>query len=280
VRVFDKYKVKQLKSSCRPPKYIGEVYADRDEGKDALKNIRFSDDKQGLLHIWELPEIDEQELVTNRYLTVVDVGGRSNKADYSVIVVFDRLFMADGGKPTVVAQWYGHTDIDILAWKAAQIAAFYDNALLVIESNTLETHDRERQVDGDQSNFILNQIKDVYPNLYARKQSEEAIREGLPKNYGFHTNVATKPMIISTLVKVIRENLYTERDVRCLDEYLFYEKKKNGSFGAITGEHDDLLMTRAIGLHICFFEMDLPRFVKKEERIAYKTTIPISEATL
>lgn len=280
VRVFDKYKVKQLKSSCRPPKYIGEVYADRDEGKDALKNIRFSDDKQGLLHIWELPEIDDQELVTNRYLTVVDVGGRSNKADYSVIVVFDRLFMADGGKPTVVAQWYGHTDIDILAWKAAQIAAFYDNALLVIESNTLETHDRERQVDGDQSNFILNQIKDVYPNLYARKQSEEAIREGLPKNYGFHTNVATKPMIISTLVKVIRENLYTERDVRCLNEYLFYEKKKNGSFGAITGEHDDLLMTRAIGLHICFFEMDLPRFVKKEERIAYKTTIPISEATL
>ncbi len=268
-RVFDRYKVEKLRPSCRVPRYVGEVYADKDEGKNALDNLRFREDSQGLLHIWELPEIDEKEIVTDRYLTVVDIGGRSNKADFSVILVLDRLFQADGGKPVVVAQWYGHTDIDLLAWKAAQIAAFYDNSMLVIESNTLETHDKERSVDGDQSQFILNQIKDVYPNLYARKQSEEDIRERLPKKYGFHTNVATKPMIISTLVKVVRENLYTERDGRCLDEYLCYEKKPNGAFGAIVGKHDDLLMTRAIGLHICFFEMDIPKFVPRITR--YKT---------
>lgn len=278
--VFDKYKVEEFKSSCRPPRYIGEVYADADEGKKALQNIRFSDDKQGLLHIWEMPEVDEKEIVTDRYLTVVDVGGRSNKADFSVILVIDRLFMAEGGKPTVVAQWYGHIDMDLLAWKAAQIATFYDNSLLVIESNTLETHDKERQVDGDQSGFILNQIKDVYPNLYARKQSEEAIKEGLPKNYGFHTNISTKPMIISTLVKVIRDKLYIERDKRCLDEYLEYEKKQNGSFGAITGKHDDLLMTRAIGLHICFFEMDIPKFVPRVGRFVTKKRKAVSAATI
>lgn len=279
-RVFDKYKVEKLRPSCRPSRYIGEVYADEDEGKNALKNLRFTEDKQGLLHIWEMPEIDDKEIVTDRYVTIVDVGGRSNKADFSVILVLDRLFMAEGGKPTVVAQWYGHIDIDLLAWKAAQIAAFYDNSLLVIESNTLETHDKEREVDGDQSQFILNQIKDIYPNLYARKQSEEAIREGLPKNYGFHTNIATKPMIISTLVKVIRENLYTERDARCLDEFLCYEKKPNGAFGAITGKHDDLLMTRAIGLHICFFEMELPKFVPRVGRFITKKRKAVSVATI
>ena len=279
-RVFDKYKVEKLRPSCRPPRYIGEVYADEDEGKNALKNLRFTEDKQGLLHIWEMPEIDDKEIVTDRYVTIVDVGGRSNKADFSVILVLDRLFMAEGGKPTVVAQWYGHIDIDLLAWKAAQIAAFYDNSLLVIESNTLETHDKESEVDGDQSQFILNQIKDIYPNLYARKQSEQAILEGLPKNYGFHTNIATKPMIISTLVKVIRENLYTERDARCLDEYLCYEKKQNGAFGAITGKHDDLLMTRAIGLHICYFEMELPRFVPRVGRFIAKKKKAVSAATI
>ena len=68
-------------------------------------------------------------------------------------------------------------------------------------------------------------------------------------------------MIISTLVKVIREGLYTERDIRCLDEYLTYERKPNGAYGAIDSHHDDLLMTRAIGLHICFHEMDTPRIV-------------------
>jgi hypothetical protein len=279
-RVFDKYKVDSLRASCKPPRYIGEVYADADEGKDALKNLRFEEDKQGLLYIWEKPEVDDEELVTNRYLTVVDVGGRSTKADYSVILVLDRLFMMDGGKPNVVAQWYGHIDIDLLSWKAAQIAAYYDNSLLVIESNTLETHDRERQVDGNQSQFILNQIKSVYNNLYARKQSEEAIREGLPVNYGFHTNVSTKPMIISTLVKVIREGLYVERDERCLDEYIFYEKKPNGSFGAIIGKHDDLLMTRGIGLHICFFEMEQPQIVPRMGRYVTRKKKAVSAATI
>lgn len=279
-RVFDKYRVEELRPSCRPPRYVGDVYADGDEGKKALRNIRFSEDRQGVLYIWEMPEIDDVTNVTDRYLTIVDVGGRSNKSDFSVILVLDRLFMAEGGKPTVVAQWYGHIDIDLLAWKAAQIAAFYDNSLLVIESNTLETHDKEREVDGDQSQFILNQIKDIYPNLYARKQSEEDIREGMPRKYGFHTNIATKPMIISTLVKVIREKLYTERDNRCLDEYLCYEKKKNGSFGAITGKHDDLLMTRAIGLHICFFEMDVPQFVPRVNRYVRKKKKAVSAATI
>lgn len=264
-RVFDKYNVDKLKKSCKPPKYIGDVYADKDTGKDAFCNIRFRKDGQGLLWIWALPEIDPDEVVTDRYLAVVDIGGRSNKADWSVITVFDRLFMAEGGKPVVVAQWYGHIDIDLLAWKAGQIAAFFDNALLVIESNTLETHDKERQVDGDQSQFVLNQLGGVYPNLYARSSPEDSIVEGKPVKYGFHTNINTKPMIISTLIKVVRETSYVERDKRCLDEYITYEKKQNGSFGAIKGKHDDLLMTRAIGLHICFFEMPWPKILPRNK---------------
>ena len=278
--VFDKYKVDAFDRYCKEPRYIGEVYADADEGKNALKNLRFSEDRQGMLWIWDLPEIDENEKVTDRYLTVVDVGGRSAKADWSVIVVFDRLFMVDGGKPVVVAQWYGHCDIDLLAWKAAQIAAFYDNSKLVIESNTLETHDKERDVEGDQSQFILNQISGIYPNLYARKQSEDDILQGLPIKYGFHTNVATKPMVISTLVKIVRENMYIERDRRCLNEYLTYEKKQNGAYGAVIGKHDDLLMTRAIGLHICFFEMPLPKFIKRKDRYKPKRKRAISAATI
>lgn len=279
-RVFDKYKVKALEPACKAPKYIGDVYADADSGAEAIKGVRFMEDKQGLLWIWALPEIDPQEIIQNRYLVVVDVGGRSKGADFSVILVLDRLFMMDGGKPSVVAQWYGHIDMDLLAWKAAQIAAFYDNALLVIESNTIETHDKERSVDGDQSSFLLMEIKDAYPNLYARKQSEDDIVNKVPRKYGFHTNVATKPMIISTLVKVIREGLYVERDERCLNEYLTYEKRPNGSFSAILGKHDDLLMTRAIGLHICFFEMDMPAVVQRTTTRIKKHNTEISAATI
>lgn len=279
-RVFDKYKVEALRPACRPPRYIGDVYADADEGEDALRNIRFAEDHQGMLWIWALPEIDEQVEIANRYLTIVDIGGRWKKADWSVIVVFDRLFMMDGGKPSVVAQWYGHIDMDRLAWKAVQVAAFYDNALLVIESNTAETKDKNRNVDGDQSFYILNQIKGVYNNLYARKQSEDDIINKVPRKYGFHTNVSTKPMIISTLVKAVRDAMYVERDVRCLDEYITYEKV-GSSFGAIPGKHDDLLMTRAIGMHICFYEMDMPTERKRIRDIhRHARNRTISEATI
>lgn len=279
--VFDKYRVEPLRKGCKNPRYVGDVYGVADEGKDALKNLRFKEDHQGMLWIWSQPESgDGDEYVTDRYLTVVDVGGRSSKADWSVVVVYDRFSMLDGGKPCVVAQWYGHIDIDLLAWKAAQIAAYYDNSLLVIESNTLETHDRDRNVDGDQSHYILNQIKDVYENLYARPQSEEDIRQGLPRKYGFHTNVATKPMIISNLIKVVRESLYIERDARCLNEMLVYEKKQNGAYGAVQGEHDDLLMTRAIGLHICFNDMEMPRIVNRKEKRTWSRSRVVSAATV
>ena len=279
--VFDRYQVEKFRKACRAPKYIGDVYGMADEGEDALSGLKFREDSQGLLWIWEKPDVDpeDDEVITDRYLTVVDIGGRSDKADWSVVVVFDRLFMMEGDKPVVVAQWYGHIDIDLLAWKAAQIAAYYDDSLLVIESNTLETHDKTRFVDGDQSQFILNQIKDVYPNLNARKQSEEAVQENQPVNYGFHTNVKTKPMVISTLVKAIRDHNYVERDQRCLDEYLVYERKPNGAFGAIEGKHDDLLMTRAIGLHVCYNEMDLPEIVKRD-RFSLPRREAISAATI
>ena len=112
--------------------------------------------------------------------------------------------------------------------------------------------------------------------MLPQDQSEEAVRMGAPVRYGFHTNISTKPAIVATLVKVIREGLYTERDQNCLDEYLSYERRPNGSYGAIAGCHDDLLMTRAIGLHICFHEMDPPRRTQRavSDFHAYATRRP------
>ena len=283
-KVFDLYQVESMRTTCRDPRYIGEVESTSKEaiGRDpglALTNLRFRECREGLLYVRTLPEVDAAEKVEDRYLVVVDIGGRSGKADWSVITVFDRVDMMDGGKPSVVAQWRGHIDHDRLAWKAAQIARFYDDALLVIESNTLETKDKNRDVDGDQSTFILDLVKAEYDNLYARKQSPADIAEGLPRKYGFHTNVNTKPAIISWLITCVRDRLYVERDGRCLDEYTTYEKTQNGVYQALQGFHDDMLMTRAIGLHICFREMPLPSVHPRRTaaRLSHK---PVSAASI
>ncbi|MDE5808382.1 MAG: terminase, partial [Muribaculaceae bacterium] len=146
----------------------------------------------------------------------------------------------------------------ILAWRAALAASLYDDALLVIESNSIETRDPNRVTDGDQTYSLLSRLRDIYPNLYARQRSQEDVRRGGRSKYGFHTNVATKQLVISTLVEAIRDKLYTERDQACIDEYLAYERRSDGSLGAIAGCHDDLLMTRAIGLYIIFHELPFP----------------------
>ncbi len=263
--VFDPYHIEAFRQDCRPPRMKGDLTAEAAKGPAALRNLRLHDDG-GPLWVWMPPEKLGEEKVADRYLVVVDIGGRSAKADWSVICVFDRYWMMESGRPEVCAQWYGHIDMDLLAWKAVQVAHLYDDALLVVESNTLETHDEEHWLEGgDQSAYILNAIRDVYPNLYARKQSPEDIKRRAPVKYGFHTNVKTKPEIISTLVEVVRERLYVERDERCLDEYATYVRRQNGSYGATDGKHDDLLMTRAIGLHICFHEMPLPHFTNPKD---------------
>lgn len=268
-RVFDRYKVEALREDCDLIPKRGELSAKGENGKDILKEIRFTEDEFGNLLIWKKPDMDKSVRITDRYLTVVDIGGRSQNADWTVVAVIDRGPMAEGGKPEIVAQWRGHTDFDLLAKNVARIAAYYDNSLLVIESNTLETRDFERQVEGDQSPFLFNQLREVYRNLYTRKRSEEDIRRGRPVKYGFHTNVSTKPMIISNLVRIVREGMYVERDEECLNEYLTYEQRANGSYGALSGKHDDILMTRAIGLHICFNEMPLPR-VREGKEYSYR----------
>ena len=105
----------------------------------------------------------------NRYVVSVDIGGRTDKADYSVIRVFDRYWMAEGGSPELVATWRGHLDQDLIAWKAAQIAMFYGNALLIVESNSLD----KDSTDGDHFLTILDEIAPFYDNIYARNDPEK-----------------------------------------------------------------------------------------------------------
>lgn len=273
-RVFPDDDIERFRSACRPPKWMGEIYGKDDSGPDALENLRFKREKYGRLAMWEDVELDDDEIVTERYLVVVDVcKGMSAKADWSVITVFDRLWMMEGEGPTVVAQWRGHIDMDRLAWKATQIAEYYNHALLVIESNTLETNNTKGEAE-----YILTLIRDVYDNLYARRQSPEDIRDGKPRKYGFHTNVSTKKTIIYNMKTILRDHLYTERDEGCLDEYSTYIENE-GRYEAPEGYHDDRLMTRAIGMHISLHEMDVPRIVRRDQLYVRKRQA-VSEASI
>ena len=277
-KVFSSEDVEQFRPACRAPRWIGEIYGSADEGEKAIEGLRFKKETDGRLFMWHDVERSDTEEVTDRYLVVVDVcKGHTKNADFADILVIDRLGMMDGEPPEVASEWHGHIDMDKLAWKATQVAAYYNNALLVIESNTLETNNTKGEAE-----YILTLIHEVYGRqLYARKQSAEDIRQGLPKKYGYHTNPLTKKVVIYNLKVVIRERLYIEREEACLDEYLTYVETENNVFEAMEGYHDDRLMTRAIGMQVCYHEMELPRIVKKVNNInAGLVHVPVSAATI
>ncbi|MEG0560135.1 MAG: hypothetical protein RR513_06425 [Muribaculaceae bacterium] len=241
--IFSPESVETLRKDCISPQLIGELSALSIKGQEALQQLHFCEDTTGKLKVWKQPELSP--LLRNRYIVAVDVGGRSDSSDFSVISVFDRINMTqDNGIPIVVAQWRGHIDHDLLVWKAMQLARWYCNALLVVESNTLETENTE----GDHGEYILTEVAKHYKNLYYRSTLDGKERPG------FHTNRSTKTMAINSLVGIIRDHAYIEYDNDAVNEFVVYERKSNGSFGAKDGCHDDILMTRAIGLYICYHE--------------------------
>lgn len=242
--VFSLSHVEALRANCLSPCHIGEISGLSATGVDALRNIHFSSDPSGHLHIWKFPERSGSTL-DNRYVVAVDIGGRSHNSDYSVIAVLDRQPLVSGGRPEIVAQWRGHIDHDLLTWKSAAIASFYHKALLVFESNSLETDDHA----GCDSLFPLSQLKDAYPNLYRRRRLGQA-SNALENRIGFHTNRATKSLIITNLIAAVRDGSYIERCNEACNELTTYELNPNGTYSAKAGYHDDILMTRAIALFV------------------------------
>lgn len=228
--VFATEAVERLSRTCADAEWRGELMADGGAllGPAALRGVRLVEDSKGCLQVWETP------VAGAHYVVAVDVGGRSVSSDWSVIAV-----LCADDPVRVVAQWRGHTDHDYLTWKAAAVATWYNRATLVFESNTLETE------VPDQGQYILEELCEHYPNLYQRMSPDGC--GGV--RIGFHTNRATKQMIITELIGAVRDNSYVERDREAIAELSVYEAHANGSYGARRGYHDDILMTRAIALH-------------------------------
>lgn len=282
-RYYEDSHILACRHTCRDPEYTGDIRGYSLTGPDSLKNIQFVDKGNGMLAVWEKPDINPEEKVTNRYLVTVDIGGKHYKSDWSTINVFDRLMLSDpNGALERVATWTGHIDHDILAWKAAQVASWYDNALLAIESNTLETRDRKKDesvFEGDHFFTVLNEIADIYDNLYARPADPDRTRDGAPLKYGWHTNKRTKYLAYDRSRAAIRDGEYIERDRRCVDEMAWLETKTDGTLGAIEGQHDDIIDPTAIAIYISSEEMPLPKRISTKKQLPRKR-ITGGEATI
>ena len=283
--VFNAEHIEALRADCYEPMAVGRLIADCDPNlaviepkrrKEILQNIRFEEDRQATdfvlngtaaeklkwgmnrLQVWAEPDLSKK--IKRRYIVVFDPQkGLSDSADYGVIKVIDRYYRMKGGKSEIAAMFYGRLDKDISIWVAAQIAKWYDNALLVVESNIYDS-DNNRI---DDTEFIFNTIADYYHNLYAEFTPADQIEVGAPKKWGFRMDRNSKPAIISNYKAVIRERGYIERDAGTLDEARTFEEKKNGATGAKDKHKDDRIIATMIGLFVDYL-LPLPEEVKPD----------------
>jgi len=267
-RVFAPKYVIRIRETCKDPEFIGSLFSDSEKGEKALQNIIFNSHKGGNLSVWTMPELfveieGQKYLVKDRYCGFADIGGRTEKADFSELTIMDRLMMCpevNGGTlglPEKVAQWHGHLDQDLFAWECAKIGWWYNKMLLAIETNSLKTMETE----GNHFFTVLDEISPFYPNLYVRNSPDSIKQDFIPK-YGFQTNVLSKGMIIDSHNGLLREQGYVERDIRACDQMDYYETKKNGTQGAVEGEKDDMVITTAGSGWLATKFMPLPKLIK------------------
>lgn len=98
--------------------------------------------------------------------------------------------------------------------------------------------------------------------------------------YGFQTNKLTKSWLIDNLIACVDDQLWEEPDSEMYKELRIYERKDDGTMGNIEGNnnHDDVLMSTAIALWVCFNDMEKPSWIKQKDTKNFH--IPTTEATI
>ena len=265
-----------LHKNVKEPKFIGDIRGDATVGEKIMDNVRlYPNDalQTEVLKIWIHPTDNnvEGKKVKNRFVVTVDVGGRGHRADWSVISVFDRISMAgEFGALERAALWRGHVDPDLLAYKAAQIAHYYDDALLVIESNTYETKNKKSDdaavSEGDHTYTVLDTLAGIYENLYRRRTAPDNTKDKPTRHIGWHMNKQTKYLAYDDYTVRIREGDYMEYSQDAADEAMWLMNAPGGKIEAMEGTHDDIQDTTAVGCYIAFGGMEPVKIIEDAPR--------------
>lgn len=284
-RVFPPAYVEAARQTCQPPAAIGEIYGAAQTGAEALDDIHFEEEPHGPLKLWRRPGDDYNGLLTaylpeecdriaNRYAAASDVGpGQSPKADYHDTAILDRAPLLWGAHPEIVAEWHGHLDVDLYAWRAARLAKWYGMAYWMIEVNSLKRKKTASERDPDYGMTVLDEIKPYYGNLYHRVIEDKTTGDKTRKA-GWYMSSNNKGIIVSAATAHLRgakqlqqgdeaEKAYIERnDAACTEFDAFLEIE--GTMQAKDGQKDDRVDVRCMLCHLNN-KMPAPRPIEPHE---------------
>jgi hypothetical protein len=196
----------------------GECYFEVDVLEERLKSVRapWQTRYNGELEIW-LPPQKERE-----YVVSVDPAGGGSAGDYSAMEVVD---LESGAQ---CAEFAGHVGGLELARKAAELAAEYNSAWLVVERN------------NHGASILAFLGSDChYPRLYEQRGQA-----------GWLTNVMTRPAALAALATAVATSPDKFQSARFLKECRSFVRLPSGGMAGQAGTHDDRVMAMAIALSV------------------------------
>ncbi len=216
--VFDTDKLIDRLNHIPNPLKIGYFEYDYDGLK--ISNIRWVNDKNGYIKIYQVPNVPKM----TKYCIGGDTAGEGS--DYFTGHVLDAK---TGNQVAVLRRQF---DPDLYSKQMYCLGKYYGNALISIEANFDSFPIRELQRLGYDNQYIREQL-DTYSNR-------------LEKRFGFKTTMITRPTIISNLIQIVREHTELINDKDTLEELLTIIRNEKGRIEAPEGGHDDMMMGLAI----------------------------------
>lgn len=187
-----------------------------------IRDIRWVDDPAGPLKIYEEPGAGRP------YVIGGDTAG--DGSDWFVGQVLDNI---TGKQAAVLRHQY---DEDTYAKQMYCLGKYYNDALIAPETNFSTYPTKLLDLMG-------------YRNLYVREIEDEF--EGKFKHaFGFRTDKITRPVIISELIRVLRDNMSVINDEDTLLEMLTFVRNDKLRPEAEEGAHDDCIMALAIAYYV------------------------------
>lgn len=220
--VFNAAAVSARLEALKPPVMRGFFEYSGDPDGIHIADWRWVDDPDGPVKIYKRPEAGRP------YVIGGDTAG--DGSDFFLGQVLDNI---TGEQVCVLRHQY---DEDTYARQMFCLGMHYNEALIAPETNFSTYPVKLLDLMG-------------YRNLYVREVEDEF--DGKIKHaFGFQTNSLTRPVMISELIRILRDNIGTVNDEDTLLEMLTFVRNEKLRPEAEPGAHDDCVMALAIAHYI------------------------------
>lgn len=242
---FDAKKINRRLREIKEPLKIG--YFDYTCKNNKITNIKWVDDNNGYIKIFEWPK--------KGHPYVIGGDTAEDGEDFFTGQVIDN---SNGKQVAVLKHQF---DEDEYARQIYCFGMHYNEALIGPEINF--------------STYPAKKLQEYqYPKMYIR-EVEDSISKNVIDKLGFKTTKTTRPIILSILKEVFRDNVEWINDKETLEEALTFVRNEKGRAEARNGAHDDLIM----GLAIAYYIRTQQRYTIEIEEENNKNELPFELQT-